>query len=173
MLIGPQGARGSLSFVNQCVKLNIPYMFDPGFILTQVNDVELTYGVTHAKFIVGNDYEINLMKNRVKNFDEIVKNKTVITTFGEKGALIEKKGEKIEIMPAKAKKIIDPSGAGDAWRAGFLAGFDRNFDLQICGQMGAIAAVYAVEHYGTQEHKYTKSQFTKRYKETYNQSLSL
>jgi adenosine kinase len=173
VLIGPQGAAGSLSFVKQCVALKIPYMFDPGFILTQVNDDELTHGVKHAKFIVGNDYEISLIKKRVKDFNEIIKNKIVITTLGEKGALIEEKGKKITVKPAKAKKVIDPSGAGDAWRAGFLSGFNKNFDLQTCGQMGAIAAVYAVENYGTQEHVFTKQGFTKRYKETYNQNLKI
>lgn len=173
VLIGPQGAKGSLSFARQCLKLKIPYMFDPGFILTQVTDQELTDGVANAQIVVGNDYEISLIKKRVRNFDAIVKNKIVITTLGEKGALIEGKNQKITVKPTKAKKVIDPSGAGDAWRAGFLAGFNRGFDLQICGQMGAIAAVYAVENYGTQEHKFTIKDFTKRYKQTYNQNLAL
>lgn len=173
VLIGPQGAKGSLSFVKQCVALKIPYMFDPGFILTQVSDDELTYGVTHAQFLIGNDYEISLIKNRVKDYTAIVKDKIVITTLGDKGALIEEGGRTIEIKPAKPTKVIDPSGAGDAWRGGFLAGWQRDLDLTTCGQMGAIAAVYAVEQYGTQEHTYTKQAFTKRYRQTYNKTLVL
>lgn len=171
VLIGPQGAKGSLSFVKQCVELKIPYMFDPGFILTQVSDNELTYGVKNAQFVIGNDYEITLIKKRVKNFEKNIEDKVIITTLGEKGALIEKADQKIIIRPANAKKIADPSGAGDAWRAGFLAGFNKDFDLQICGQMGAVAAVFAVENYGTQEHVFTKKGFAKRYKETYNKNL--
>lgn len=173
VLIGPQGAKGSLSFIKQCITLKIPYMFDPGFILTQITDEELTYGVTHAQMLIGNDYEISLIKNRVKNFTNMVKDKIVITTLGEKGALIDEGGRKVEIKPAKAAKVIDPSGAGDAWRGGFLAGWQRNLDLKTCGQMGAIAAVYTVEQYGTQEQTYTKQDFTKRYKETYNETLEL
>ncbi len=171
VLIGPQGAKGSLSFVKQCVALNIPYMFDPGFILTQVTDEELTYGVTHAQFLIGNDYEISLIKSRVKNYEMIIKDKIIITTLGDKGAHIQEGGRTIEIKPVKPKKVVDPSGAGDAWRGGFLAGWQRDLDLTTCGQMGAVAATYAVEQYGTQEHKYTKSQFTKRYKDAYNKTL--
>ncbi|MEK7572191.1 MAG: PfkB family carbohydrate kinase [Patescibacteria group bacterium] len=173
VLIGPQSAKGSLSLIKQCIKQDIPYMFDPGFILTQVSDEDLTLGVTHATYIIGNDYEIKLISDRVKDFKTLTKEKIIITTLGEKGAVITDQGKHITINPAKAKKIVDPSGAGDAWRGGFLAGLSRGFGLQVCGQMGAIAAVYAVEEYGTQEYSYTKSQFTKRYKETYNEFLTL
>jgi len=173
VLIGPQGAKGSMSFVKQCISLKIPYMLDPGFILTQVNDNDLSLGVKNAKYIIGNDYEITLIKKRIKNFDLIKKNKIVITTLGEKGALIENENQVIRITPAKAKKIIDPSGAGDAWRAGFLAGIEKGFDLLTCGQMGSITAVYAVENYGAQNHFFTKKVFANRYKETYNKKLLL
>lgn len=173
VLVGPQGAKGSMSFIKQCKTLGIPYMFDPGFILTQVSDSELAYGVKYAEYIIGNDYELNLIKSRVKDFDALVKEKTVITTLGKDGALIEHDGQTIKIKPSKPKKVIDPTGAGDAWRGGFLAGLERGLDLETCGQMGALAATYCVEHYGTQEHTYSKSLFTKRYKDTYNKVLVL
>lgn len=173
VLIGPQGAKGSLSFVKQCVELGIPYMFDPGFILTQVSDKDLTLGVTHAKYLIGNDYELNLMQSRVKNFDKLVKDKIVITTLGEKGATVQEHGKLISITSAKPQKVVDPTGAGDVWRSGFLAGLERGFDLKTCAQMGAVASSFNLEDYGTQEHTFTKSLFTKRYKETYNQTLVL
>lgn len=173
VLVGPQGAKGSLSFVKQCVELSIPYVFDPGFILTQVNDSDLTFGVTHARYVIGNDYEINLIKQRVKHFDRLTKNAKVITTLGEKGAMIVENKQTIIIKPAKPTSVVDPTGAGDAWRGGFLSGLMKNYDLEICGNMGAIAACYCLEQYGTQEHRYSKSQFTKRYKETYNKFLKL
>ena len=74
----------------------------------------------------------------------------------------------IEIKSVKAKKVIDPTGAGDAFRAGFLAGFMRGFDLQTCGQMGALAAVYTVEKYGTTTHTFTSKKFERRYYDTYH-----
>lgn len=173
VLIGPQGAKGSLSFVKQCVDQDIPYIFDPGFILTQVTNTDLAYGIEHAKYLIGNDYEINVMKNRVNEFASITKNTTIITTMGEKGASIEAQKDTILIKPAKPIAIVDPTGAGDAWRGGFFAGLMKGFDLETSGNMGGIAAVYCLEHYGTQEHNYTKSLFTKRYKETYNKFLVL
>lgn len=173
ILIGPSGAEGSMSFVRQAVKLKIPYMFDPGFILTQVNDRDLEIGVKNAKYLIGNDYEINIIKKRIKNWKEIFAEKTVITTLGEKGAIIEIPEKTYKILNAKPNRVADPTGAGDAWRGGFLAGLQRKFDLQICGQMGSIAAVYAVENYGSQEHKYTKKEFEKRYRQNFKSLVKL
>lgn len=171
VIIGPSGAEGSMSMVKQCIDLGLDYMFDPGFILTQVNNKDLKTGVKHAKYLIGNDYEIKLIKSRVVGFENIVKDKIVITTLGEYGSKIEYDGKRILIESVKPDEVVDPTGAGDAWRAGFLAGFTRGFDLKTCGQMGSVISAYAVEHYGTQEHTFTKSQFTKRYKEKYNTTI--
>jgi adenosine kinase len=173
VLIGPSGAKGSMSLVNQCIKLKIPYMFDPGFILTQVTNKELEKGIKNAKYIIGNDYEINVIKNRVKNWKKYFKNKMIITTLGEKGTLIEDLGKIYRIKSAKVKKILDPTGAGDAFRSGFLAGLEKGFDLKTCGQMGSVAAVYAVEKYGCQEHLYSKKEFVERYSQNYKTMLNL
>jgi len=125
VLIGPAGAKGSMSLVKQCIALEIPYMFDPGFILTQVSNEDLVLGVRGAQIIIGNDYEIALIKERVKDWQEFFPQKTVITTLGEKGALINDKGKVYEIKAGKYKEMVDPTGAGDAWRAGFFGGFGK------------------------------------------------
>lgn len=171
VLVGPAGAAGSMSMVNQCITLDIPYMLDPGFILTQVSDEDLEKAVTHAAYIIGNDYELNVIKDRVKEWEKLFKDKTVITTLGAKGAVIESEGKEYCILPGKVKKVVDPTGAGDAWRSGFLAGLERKYDLQTCGEMGAIAAAFAIEEYGCQEHTYTKEEFQDRYRQTYKKML--
>lgn len=173
VLIGPSGAKGSMSFINQCIKKNIPYMFDPGFILTQVNDGDLAIGVSHAKYIIGNDYEIDLMQHRIKNWDKILKSRVVIKTLGSKGSIVYDHGKKIKILPVEVKKPVDPTGAGDAWRAGFIAGLERNFDIKTSSQMGSVASSYAVETYGTQEHSYSIEEFNNRYRHTYKNLLDL
>jgi adenosine kinase len=173
VLIGPQGVEGSMSLVKQAIQLGIPYMFDPGFILTQVTNNDLELGLTHAKYIIGNDYEIKLITDRIKTWEKIFVDKGVITTLGEKGAEIIMEGKKIRIKPVKVAQVASTTGAGDAWRGGFLAGLERGFDLQTAGEMGAVAGSFAVEHHGTQEQAYTKSQFTKRYKDAYNKTLVL
>lgn len=173
VLVGPAGAKGSMSLVNQCVALGVPYMFDPGFILTEVSNQDLAVGVKNAQFIIGNDYEIALIKERIKDWQEFFPQKTVITTLGEKGALIDDKGKIYDIEAVRPQKMVDPTGAGDAWRAGFLAGLAKNFDLQTCGQMGSVASAYTIEHYGTQEHVFTKEEFAKRYRQSYKALLEL
>lgn len=173
VLIGPAGAKGSMSLVNQCVVAGIPYMFDPGFILTEVSTQDLAVGVKNAQIIIGNDYEIALIKERVKDWQEFFPQKTVITTYGAKGALIDDKGIIYDIGAVRPQRMVDPTGAGDAWRAGFLAGLAKGFNLQACGQMGSVVSAYAIEHYGTQEHNFTKEEFAKRYKQSYQASLEL
>ncbi len=173
VLIGPSGAAGSMSLVKQCIEQKIEYMFDPGFILTQVSDAELSLGVKHASYIIGNDYEINLIKTRVKNWQKLFAGKVVITTLGEKGATIETKKKTYNIKSVKPKKVVDPTGAGDAWRAGFLSGIEKKFDIKTCAQMGATAASFAIEQYGTQEHSFTKEEFISRYRQYSGNLLSL
>jgi len=173
VLIGPQGAEGSLSLIKQCIQLQIPYMFDPGFILTQVNNTDLEHGLNHAAYIIGNEYEIKLMTERLNQWEIITANKVIIMTLGSKGAVINTPDQEYKIKPTQAERVVSTTGAGDAWRGGFLAGMERGFDLQVCGEMGAIAGSFAVEHVGTQEHFYSKKAFAKRYQDTYNQTLEL
>ena len=173
VVIGPQGAEGSMSMIRQAIKIGSSYMFDPGFILTQISDEELKIGLTHASYVIGNDYEIKLIQSRVKSWSELNKKTIVITTLGEKGAIIDQNGKTIQIAPVNVQKIVSTTGAGDAWRGGFLAGLDRGYDLKTCGQMGSVAASFAVGHYGTQEHFYTKKDFQDRYRQTFNSLIKL
>ncbi|MCL4417166.1 MAG: PfkB family carbohydrate kinase [Actinobacteria bacterium] len=173
VVVGPTGAKSSMNMVKQCIKSKTEYIFDPGFILTEVSDENLELGISHASIIIGNDYEITLIKRRVKKWKSLFKDKIIITTLGAKGSQIETGDKIISIKPVKPKKAVDPTGAGDAWRAGFLAGYQRGFDLKICGQMGSVASTYAIENYGTQEHHFTIEQFKKRYSQSYKTMLNL
>lgn len=173
LLIGPAGTKGPMAFIRQSIKEEIPYMFDPGFNLTYITNSDLALGVAHAKYLIGNEYEINVIKHRVQNWKEYFAKQIVITTLGEKGATIEDKGKIYTIAPVLVKNVVDPTGAGDAWRSGFLSGLSREFDLQTCGQMGSVAGSFAVEAYGTQEHKYSPEKFENRYRQTYKNLLDL
>ena len=99
--------------------------------------------------------------------------KILITTLGEKGSVIETKTKEIRIRIAKPKTVVDPTGAGDGFRAGFLAGWQRGYNLATCGKIGAVAASFAIEKYGTQEHKYNIDEFKVRYKKNFNQDIRL
>ena len=122
-----------------------------------------------ATILIGNDYEVSLMEKKLElGHKKLVKLVPIlITTLGGEGSLIETEKEKIKIAVAKPENMSDPTGAGDAYRAGFLAGYVRNFDLKTCGQMGAVAACYTVEKYGTTTHGFTIEEFCKRYQENF------
>ena len=123
--------------------------------------------------VVQTYYEIEVIKRRLgwRHAKLISKVKVIVTTLGFKGALIETKDRSIKISPSKPENESDPTGAGDAFRAGFLAGYIRDLELEVCGKMGALAAVYTVEKYGTQTHKFTLKEFRQRYRKNYKEDL--
>jgi len=93
--------------------------------------------------------------------------KTVITTLGDKGSLLSTADSTIPIPAAAATNVVDPTGAGDAYRAGFLKGIITGRDLQTAAKIGAVTAVYAVEKYGTQEHSFIYGEFEERYSKNF------
>ncbi len=176
VVISPQDPTSMKKFVRECQDLKLPYLYDPAFQIATFTKSELREGITGAEILIGNDYEIDLITNTLDISHEellVIGPKVVITTLGSKGSIIESRNDAIHIKPAKVKKTSDPTGAGDAYRGGFLAGYLKGYDLSTCGQMGSVAAVYTVEKYGTVTHHFTKQEFIRRYKENYNQAIEL
>jgi len=169
--ITPNEPKAIVNFINQCIELKIPYLFDPAFYISVLKPKALKRGAKYAKIIIGNDYEIAMI-DKIINL-KYTNSQIIITTLGAKGSIVKCNKEEIGIKPAKPANISDPTGAGDAYRAGFLAGYLKGFDLTTCGQMGSTAAVYTVEKYGTQTHKFTKKEFIKRFRQNYKKDLKL
>ncbi len=165
VVIGPHDPTAMVKQVKECQTLKLPYLYDPAFQIDFFTAEELLNAISHARIVIGNDYEIALIEKKLAiAHDELLKLcPIVITTLGSKGSLIEShKDGKIDIKAAKPKAVSDPTGAGDAYRAGFVAGFLRKFNLETCGKMASVAAVYTVEKYGTQTHTFTLSDFERR-----------
>jgi adenosine kinase len=122
-------------------------------------------GCKGAKVLAGNDYEFGMMAEKMGLSEQDLRRRTPITvmTRGEAGALITVDGQEYEIPPAKPEKLVDPTGAGDAFRAGFVMGMSKGLSWPVVGRMAALTAVYAIEHPGTQQHSYTIEQFISRY----------
>lgn len=174
VVIGPTDPAAMKKYIDECIDKNIRYFYDPAFQIGSFTPEELKKGITHAEILIGNDYEIGLIEEKLGISHEellVLGPKIVITTLGAKGSIIETRNEAIHIKPAIPKNTSDPTGAGDAYRGGFLAGYMRGLDLVTCGQMGSVAAVYTVEKYGTVTHHYTKAEFAKRYEENYKMKL--
>lgn len=162
--------------IAECKQLGMKTIFDPGQQLSALTAEELQQMMQCADFVVGNDYEMKLIQERTGWSESKILEQceVVITTLGERGSLIEQKGkEKMLVDACKPSKIDDPTGAGDAYRAGFFVGYEKGFDLKTCAQMGSTAASYVVEKTGTQEHYFTVQEFCERYKNAYKESLVL
>lgn len=153
----------------------IPYLYDPAQNIPFINEEDLKNGLDGSEILIGNDYEMALIEKKT-NFSKkqiLKKVKILITTLGGKGSLIETSGKKIHIGIVNPNKIVDPTGAGDAYIAGFLSGYINNLSLRTCGRMGATLATYAIENYGTQKHKFTLRQFKGHFKKAFGKNLPL
>lgn len=174
-LIGANEPSAMKSFVNECHKLAIDYIFDPAQQLPSLSKEQIETGILGAKVVVGNDYEIELIQNKIGlSKKEILKKAGIlITTKGVAGSVIATRDCQVQIPIAKPKKIVDPTGAGDAYRAGIIKGLIRNWDFEKMGRVAALCATYALEQYGTQEHYFTKEEFEKRYFEEFGEEIEL
>ncbi len=174
-IIAPTNPQAMVQAAATCKKLAIPYIYDPAFQIAVFSKEELQDGIFSAAILIGNDYEIGLIENKLEIAHEelIAKVPVLITTLGSKGSIIETQKESIHIKPATIKKDIDPTGAGDAYRAGLIAGILRGYPLDVAAQMGSVAAAYTVELHGTQTHSYTKKDFIQRYKQNYQTTIRL
>lgn len=175
-VISPQDPISMKQLIKECKKRGLRYLYDPAFQIDVFSAEDLKEGIDGAEILIGNDYELDLMCSKLGVSHEellVMGPKVVVTTLGPKGAIIETRKDAMHIRAAKPKNTSDPTGAGDAFRGGFVAGFVRGFPLDVCGQMGAVAAVYTVEKYGTVTHQYTKNEFMKRYEDNYRERLAL
>lgn len=174
-ILAPTDPAAMRQYIAECQKTNIPYLYDPAFQIGSFSPSELKNGIEGAEILIGNDYEIALIERKLDITHEelIVMVPILITTLANKGSIIETRREAIHVKPAKPVNTSDPTGAGDAYRAGFVAGYLAKHDLKVCGQIGSVAAVYTVEQYGTQTHTFTKKEFIARYKENFGQSVPL
>ena len=175
VIIAPNTPSAMVRHVRECHKKQLPYLYDPAFQIDNFSTQELYEGLAQAAIFMGNDYEVALIEKKLKITHEKLVGlvPVVVTTRAHQGSIIESGKKKFEIKAATPKNVVDPTGAGDAYRAGFLTGFLRGFDLTVCGKMGAMAAVYTVEKYGTQTHTFSKKEFSDRYKENFGTPIQL
>jgi adenosine kinase len=151
----------------------IPFIFDPAQGIPILSAQDLKDGIEGAEVLISNDYELSLIKEKTGfNETEMLEHtKVLVTTFGEKGSRIQTKDEVIEIPAATPENTSDPTGAGDAYRAGFIAAYTKGLPLKTAGQLGTLTACYTIERHGTQTHHFTLEELEARYQETFNEPL--
>lgn len=163
LMISPNEPKAIIKLVEESVKYSIDFGFDPAFYIPTLPIETLGKGVKNAKIIFGNDYEIAFIEKRLKkSITSIVnKNQIVVKTLGDQGSAIYAHDVWTKVTIFKTKSV-DPTGAGDAYRAGFIFGYLKNLPLKTCGWMGAVTASFAVEVKGTMNLKFSKKEFERR-----------
>lgn len=143
----------------------IPFIFDPGQQIPAFTSEQLKEAFLDAEILITNDYELEMIMNTTGMSKDDILDSVVylITTLGEKGSAVNCKGEEtfVDVVPAEA--VVDPTGAGDAFRSGLLKGLSLGKTVVDACKLGATCATYAVEKNGTQEHFFTMDEFTARY----------
>jgi adenosine kinase len=166
VVISPNDPAAMNKYVQECRELGIPYLFDPSQQIVRLSAEEIAAGIAGARSMFVNDYEFNLIKKATgMTEEEICGNiELVVITCGEKGSVIYSGSEHCEIATAPPQVVSDPTGVGDAYRGGFLAGLSRGLDWETCGKMGSLAATYCLEQEGPQGHLYTPAEFITRFR---------
>ena len=171
IVISPHDPKAMRRQVAECKRYGMRLFYDIGQQVINVPKKDLIDALEVAELLILNDYEFSMLADRTgKTPKEILQMiPVVVVTKGRKGSTIGGKNvkRKIEIPIASPNDDVDPTGAGDAFRAGFLMGYIRGLDLEICGKLGAVSSLYAVETHGTQEFTFTKDEFKKRFAQNF------
>ncbi|MAF14285.1 MAG: carbohydrate kinase family protein [Parcubacteria group bacterium] len=151
----------------------IPYIFDPGQQVASLSGAQLKSAIIGSKVLIGNDYEIALIRKKTSlSINQLLKKTNIlITTLGASGSMLRQGSNTIKIPAAKRANTLDPTGGGDAYRAGLIKGLVDDLPLQKVGQLATVTAVYSVEKYGTQVHKFTKTGLVKRYRQNFKEPI--
>jgi len=166
-IISPNDPGAMVQYAEECRTLGIRFIFDPGQQCARMSGDELTDGLIGASILVCNDYEYELLKQKT-GLDELAileKTGTLIITKGEHGSSIITGDGETRVASVKPRRIVDPTGVGDAFRGGLMKGLALGVPAPIAAQLGSVAAAYALEHLGGTSHAYTFGEFMTRYEE--------
>lgn len=157
-IIAPDGKEGMMNHAAECKALNIPFMFDPGQGLPMFNREELLKFIDEATYIAVNDYEATLLSEKTSLSTEEISKKVeaFIVTLGAEGSMIYADNKTYKIDPIKIKDPIDPTGCGDAYRAGLLYGISKKWDWQSIGRLASVMGAIKIQSQGGQNHSPTR-----------------
>ena len=175
VLISPNDPGAMLNYATECKERGIPFAYDPSQQIARLSGEDLVQSVPGAAFLLCNEYELAMVQNKTGwSLDEVVEQvDALVLTLGKKGSVIYTGGEKIEIPSTVLEQIDDPTGAGDAYRGGFFAAYMAGLPWGVCGRVGALCSIYALENIGTTTHHFTPKEFAARYAENFGEEPAL
>ncbi|WFS61050.1 carbohydrate kinase family protein [Pseudodesulfovibrio thermohalotolerans] len=168
-LIAPGNINDMLEHPRYYREQGIPYIFDPGQQIPALSGDQLKEAVCGAEILIVNDYELEMIKKSTgMTKAELLENTAyLITTLGENGSIVSCGNKDTAVGVVPASEVLDPTGAGDAYRAGLLKGLSLGKTVAEAAKLGATCATYAVEFKGTQEHSFSLKEFTERYESVF------
>lgn len=172
-LVSPDGMQGMIQHAEQFAQADIPFIFDPGQGMPMFNGDDLNRFADQASYLAFNDYEAKLMAERTgKSLEQLARQvRALIVTRGGEGSTIHADGEVIDIPAAPVSKLADPTGCGDAYRAGILYGLQNGMDWATTGRIAALMGAIKIEQAGTQNHSFGRDAFEYRFKEAFGFDL--
>lgn len=174
-MVSPDGRQAMIEHAEQFSEADIPFIFDPGQGLPMFDGSDLKTFISQASWVAVNDYEFSLLSERTGlSAGEIAQQvKALIVTKGAEGSVIYTGEKRIDIPAVKAEKIVDPTGCGDAYRAGLLYGLMHEFDWETTGRIAALLGSIKVASAGTQNHSFTRDEFQQQYQAAFDTELVL
>ncbi len=168
-IVSPDGREGMIEHARQFAEAGIPFIFDPGQGMPMFDGDDLMRFIEQATWVTVNDYEMQLLQDRTgKTPHEIAgRVEALIVTLGGEGSHIYTKEHRIEIPCAGAKRLVDPTGCGDAYRAGLLYGLMNDMDWKTTGRIASLTGAIKIEQHGTQNHHFDRQAFDDRFNETF------
>jgi adenosine kinase len=172
VVVAPDSPDAMTVHVAQAQSIGARLVFAPAQQLTSMDDATLTAGLDAAWLIVGNDYELETIRQRTgRDAATLATHALVALTRGGHGSEFHGGGTVHQVPAVAPAQFVDPTGAGDAYIAGLLHGLRSGRPAAVAARMGALAATYVIEHLGTQAHSYTPGQFAVRYAEAFGEVL--
>jgi adenosine kinase len=172
-IVSPDGRDGMIEHAKQFSEAKIPFIFDPGQGMPMFSGEELIAFVEQATYVAVNDYESQMLQDKtgldLTTIASMVE--ALIITKGSQGSEIHTAGDVIQIAPAKAQSTQDPTGCGDAYRAGLLYGIMNEMDWKTIGQLAGLLGAIKIAHLGTQNHSFDIDSIEKLYKKSYEEPL--
>lgn len=172
-MVSPDGRQGMIDHATQFAEAGVPFIFDPGQGMPMFDGESLLQFTEQASWLTLNDYEASLMVERTgKTLEQLAEMvEAVIVTRGGQGSRIITRDKSHEIPVAPAKALVDPTGCGDAYRAGLLYGLMNDMDWQTTGRIAALMGAIKIEHAGTQNHSVSMEAFEHRFEQTFDYRL--
>lgn len=167
VIIAPNGIEAMVEHAKYCQDKKLPFIFDPGQAFNALSADQLVALVQGSLALTVNDYEWHMWQKKtgLNEKQTLELTKAIIVTLGDKGCQVITAGELFELPAVTGLQVVDPTGSGDAFRAGLLYGLSRGWDLKKSLKTATITASFCVEKQGTQNHEFTKKKFDERYKE--------